>query len=222
MADQGYTYDQQGESSPTPPSGPYDYMGFVGLTSLNEAEDELERPAQDSPLSSGAAAAMGGSGKHLDVIVDGKFVSSMSVDGCVATSNAALSGGLDSYKADRELIARLYVGLGEASAKASSSSTVATAQKEWSACMANKGFAYASPPEVANARNPKVPLKEWKDAEADLECKATTGFLEKASAAMAAAEQAYVDAHPGIVTQWKDLMDKRYQRVRNVLDGKAP
>ncbi|MFT3876556.1 MAG: hypothetical protein QM708_09065 [Propioniciclava sp.] len=198
-------------------------LGFLGYTSLEEGpggSGDGPEPHDGPPLSRAGLEALNGREERQDIVIDGVVVSSVQTDGCQAEAFITLSGGIDSYKADRVLVARIHNGLARAGNEAANSAEVRDAAAKWSQCMRGKGFAYDVPTDVVNARTPGVTLRSWKDAIADLDCKNETGYVATAEAAVATAERRYASANPGLVTEWKELMDARYQRVRDVLDGK--
>lgn len=195
------------------------FVGYVGLD--EDLSGEASSEGEDLPqLSEAEREALGGRGETQEIVVDGVSTGSIPTDGCQAAATIKLSGGIDSYKADRTLARRIYIGLNEAGREAAASPEVRELITEWAQCMQGRGLTYSSPPEVADAQPADVALRSWEDAVADIECKNETGFLATAEAAMGAAERRYVAAHPGLVTEWKELMDARYQRARDVLDGK--
>ena len=191
---------------------------FAGIVTLEENSEPGAPPAGPTMSSAELEALLGGN-ELQEVIIDGVSTGSYPTDGCLAHAAITLAGSLDAYKAERVLVRRLYLGLNEASRAASQAPAVVTATGAWSQCMTGKGFSYGGPQDVADARPDGVSLRSWPDAVADAECKDSTGFLATAEAAMGAAERAYAAEHPGLVTEWRALMDTRYERVRAVLDG---
>ena len=195
---------------------------FVGLTGQQDHADGDAGSARgdDGPdLTRAEREALLGTGESHEIIIDGQSTGSVPIDGCLAEGSATLSGGLDNYKAERTMVRRIYQGLHEAGVQAADAPEVRQATSAWTSCMAEKGFTYDNPSEVAQAMTPGVALQSWPDAVADLECKESVDFVVIAEHAMGAAERHYAQQHPGLVTGWKDLMDARYERVRAVLSG---
>lgn len=92
------------------------------------------------------------------------------------------------------------------------------AQRKWSACMKDAGFDYADPVQI-RGKLTDAPLATQAVAKSDVACKEKTGFLGTAYSRLAAAQQAALDQTPGLIEQWKTLLDSQKRAARDVLSS---
>nr|SBP01127.1 hypothetical protein; putative signal peptide [Nonomuraea gerenzanensis] len=143
--------------------------------------------------------------------------------GCTAEASRTLTTGVS--QPDELLVWRL---MAEAAAPARKDAGVLRAVADWSACMKQRGFGYATPedawndPRWARRAGSAVTDEERKVATADMECKDQSGQAVALSTAQNANEQKLIEQHADAL---KELARNRAALLRNaeiVLQGGRP
>ena len=89
-------------------------------------------------------------------------------------------------------------------------SRMVTVYKQWSACMAEKGFTYPDPRSAffdPQWNQDDMQTLEVATAVADMNCKISTNLVGVAVAVQSAYDQVYIDSHRDALNTWKQKLD---------------
>jgi hypothetical protein len=147
--------------------------------------------------------------------------SARAATGCLAEAQARLLGGKDARQ--RELGLRLTLDQGERDAVAAlaDDSALRTADADWSACMADKGVKATTPAEFARKLPEGTDLGTDRTVAADLGCKRSTDYLERAYGRLAALQQDWLDRHTEDADAWRSLRSHEAEEAGKVLGNRA-
>lgn len=179
------------------------------------------RPVREAPQSAAYALALGGrESDRVNVVGDNGMVIGLPGSGCAADAEKQLLGD------QRERHTQLRLVLADleraAAARLARDHAFRDANERWSDCMEGKGWRYNAPTELlqAVARDPDAGRRA--DVRADLACKQSTGYLAIGYQRLAALQQEALDAQPGVLAEWRALLEREKQAARAVLTGDRP
>lgn len=214
MARQGFSY------RPAPVAGTGDTIdqpttfGLESLTTPQPAPSS-PAPAEEPPSPAFTRALFGDPGKRISAA--GRTIRvSRPADGCLAEAEKRLLG------ADRLRWLQLRIQLGdgekEARQQLDEDPEFRVVTERWRHCLHTAGYdqkdpvtlMYSLPRGIDPAKNPLV--------RADLRCKADTGYLTTAYTRLRAAQTAWLQRHPTLLTGWEALQLRRQDNARHVLE----
>jgi hypothetical protein len=135
--------------------------------------------------------------------------------GCIAEAEYRLLG------ADRvhgtEIRLKLYDGERDTREQLDNDKAFIAANSRWRACMNRAGIDAPSPTELLHALPSDTDIATHPATSADVGCKRETDYLTTAYARLAALQQAWMDTHRDVVTEWIELRHRQDVVAQQVL-----
>lgn len=206
----------------TPPAEPpvvkNDQRSVVGLGSAT-----LDTDAADAPPPSGTDVpererrALEGSGRLVEVTGSGGQVVGFPTDGCGATAELALFGGVEGRKQRTLALMALKQAEDVAGREALADARVVEKLGAWKKCMSAKGHEANTPADLSTQLPRGVAWQNWPAAQDDVACKEQSGLMSTALTVMAEKERAALAANPGMTTTWRDTQAQVIARAKKIV-----
>ncbi|WP_043669377.1 hypothetical protein [Streptomyces xylophagus] len=213
MAAHGFRYTPA--AVPRPSAATADHPLPFGLESLT-ADTAAPAPAASERQESKAflAALYGPADRRISA--KGKSIKvSWPAEGCQAEAEKRLLGS----ERPRWLQVRIELGEGEQQARENldKDPSFRTANARWARCALAAGVESDDPVHLLNSLPRDTDFATSPVAKADVRCKSDTGYLRTAYTRLAVVQQAWIDAHPAVLTSWRSLMQRQDGLARGVL-----
>ncbi|MFJ1968989.1 hypothetical protein ACIO93_09980 [Streptomyces sp. NPDC087903] len=215
MADRGFRY--------TPaPAAPEDDSGtgpaLFGIETLDRPDEAGAREPQPSerPQGEGFDRALYGDPDRKISAHNKVLRVSRPATGCLAEAQTRLLG--DGGRI-RNLALRVQLDQGERDSlqELDKDPAFRAVNTRWRACMARAGITAETPGKLAGSLPPGTDVTTHPSVRADVECKERTGYLERAYARLAAAQQHWLAANEKPRSEWTALRHREDQAARQVL-----
>jgi len=211
MAEQGFRYVDAGEDVDSDDAG-----NGLRLFGLESPDDLVDRSPQE-PASQGEAygrALFGDPDKRI-VATGARVVVSRPATGCLADAEHRLLGDLRLRR--MQLRMQLFDAERDTREQLDTDAGFRTANERWRACMTLTGFDAPDPLQLLAGLPGNADLRSHPAVQADLRCKAETGYLRTAYGRLAVIQQAWLDSHPNVATDWNAIRNRQYAAARRVV-----
>lgn len=213
----GFTY----AINPTIDVSEVDRPQLFGLESLARKQGSPAKAATpETPQGEAYGRALfGEESTRISVTgADGVFVSRPG-NGCLAQAEERLVG--DQRRRQIELRLQLASVETEAENRLYQDEEFRRVHGAWQDCMSDAGFELTSPLQVFADLRPGQDVATLPVAQADIGCKEQQRYLDVAYSRLAAAQHTLLDARPGLIEEWRTLLERKLRAARTVLGAGA-
>ncbi|HEY0640835.1 MAG TPA: hypothetical protein VGD67_24655 [Pseudonocardiaceae bacterium] len=189
-------------------------FGLEHLEGVTSTAVPPETPAADERL----ARALFGDPERRVVARGERLEVSLPAEGCQAEAENRLLGPENRVRAT-EVRLRLYDGEREAREQVDDDAALRRATAAWRSCLAGLGFDAPDPVRLLATLPPDADVRTHPATAADVRCKRRTGYLDVAYERLAARQQAWLDAHPGLADEWRALRHRQAVVAAVILAG---
>jgi hypothetical protein len=211
MAEQGFQYSDAGERDADDESG--SGLRLFGLESLDDITDQ----APQEPASQGEAygRALFGDPEKRIVATGARVAVSRPATGCLAEAENRLLGDLRPRR--MQLRMQLFDAERDTREQLDGDAEFRAANERWRACMKLTGVDAPDPLQLLAGLPQNADLRSNPAVHADLRCKAETGYLRTAYGRLAEIQQAWLDRHPKLATDWNAIRNRQAAAARQVV-----
>jgi len=211
MAEQGFRYSDAGEDVADEEAG--NGLRLFGLESLGDIEDRsLREPA---PRGEAYGRALFGDPDKRVVATGARVVVSRPATGCLAEAEYRLLGDLRLRRMQLRMV--LFDAERDTREQLDGDAEFRAANERWRVCMKLAGFDAPDPMRLLAAVPGNSDLRSQPAVRADLRCKTETGYLRAAYDRLTVIQQAWLDGHPEVATDWNAIRNRQAAAARQVL-----
>ena len=210
MAEQGFRYLDTGEHVSGEDAG--SGLRLFGLESLDDLEDRS--PQEPAPQGEAYGRALFGDPDKRVVATGARVVVSRPATGCLAEAEYRLLGDLRLRR--MQLRMQLFDAERDTREQLEGDAQFRAANERWRACMALTGVDAPDPLQLLAGLPGNADVRSHPAVQADLRCKAETGYLRTAYGRLAAIQQAWLDDHPEVAADWNSIRHRQAAAARQV------